>query len=279
MEARQRKLVVLFLAAVALLSTNLVQSALGGPDGTATGTLTLNGATVDLRHAYASAQPGFFDKKTEDIRVLLSDVPLDDAQRADVFELIHLARDGKARIVEVVLNAEAEPISGAIFAPAFEGMVSVTGMHRFDQQAVDRGRISGRLSMDGPRTFQAVTFEYAATFSAPIPRPPTAEELAATLVSPPAQAATAYLAAIRSNRLPMFLDSLTASGAAAYRGPDGAAAFAALRADTPSDSKVVGLATPTPESAVATVNGTRDGIVIEITLELAVERGTWKVAR
>ncbi len=279
MEARQRKLVVLFLASVALVGADTVPSALRGPDGTATGTLTLNGATVQLTHAYASAQPGFFDKKAEDIRVLLSDVPLDDAQRADVFELIHLARDGKARIVEVVLNDEAEPISGAIFAPAFEGMVSVTGMHRFDQPSVERSRISGRLSMEGPRTFQAVTFEYAATFSAPIPRPPTAEELAASLASPPALAATAYLAAIQSNRLPVFLNSLTASAAAAYRGPEGPAAFAALRADTPSDSKVVGLTTPTPESTIATVSGTRDGIVIEITLELAVERGTWKVAR
>jgi hypothetical protein len=278
-EARQRKLVVLFLAASLLVGAELAPSALRGPDGTATGTLTLNGATVHLRHAYASAQPGFFDKKAEDIRVLLSDVPLDDAQRADVFELIHLARDGKARIVEVILNAEAEPISGAIFAPAFEGMVSVTGMHRFDQQSVDRARISGRLSMDGPRTFQAVTFEYAATFSAPIPRPPTAEELAASLASPPAQAATAYLEAIRSNRLPVFLDSLTSSGGAEYRGPNGAADFAALRADTPPDSKVIGLATPTPENAIATVNGTRDGIVIELTIELALERGVWKVAR
>ena len=55
---------------------------------------------------YAAARPGFFDKATEDIRVLLSDVALPDSARADVFELIRLAREGKARVVEVLINSE-----------------------------------------------------------------------------------------------------------------------------------------------------------------------------
>ena len=35
-----------------------------------------DGKPINLAHAYASAQPGFFDQQTEDIRVLLTDLPL-----------------------------------------------------------------------------------------------------------------------------------------------------------------------------------------------------------
>ena len=105
MEARRRKLVVLLLFVPAVAIALAVPSAVLAADGAAEGMLTVNGTTFPLKYAYASAKPGFFDKTKEDIHVLLSDVPLSDEQRADVFEIIHLARDGKAHVVEVVLDA------------------------------------------------------------------------------------------------------------------------------------------------------------------------------
>src|SRR5207247_524426 len=100
-----------------------------GREGTVTGTLTLNGASTPLAHVYASVEPGIFDKAAEDVHILLSDVPLPDDTRADTFAMIHLARDGKARVVEVIVDASGQVISGAIYAKNFDGMVSVTGMH------------------------------------------------------------------------------------------------------------------------------------------------------
>jgi hypothetical protein len=279
MEARRRKLELVVLGVAAIVVAFAVPSAQAGADGTAEGTLTLNGTTIPLKYAYASAKPAFFDKGKEDIHILLSDVPLTDEQRDDVFELIKLARAGQARVVEVVLDADARPISGAFFAQPFEGMVSATGMHQFEQSAFEHKRVAGRLSTDGARTFQHVTYEYAATFSAIIPRPPTAEEVAAALVSPPGQAAAAYVTAILDNNLTAFLERLSEPAAAAYRGAGGQAAFAALRAETPADSKVVGLTTPTETTAIATIDGTRDGIVIEAVVELALVDGTWKVTK
>jgi hypothetical protein len=279
MEARRRKLEVVILGVAAIVVAFAVPFALAGADGTAEGTMTLNGATIPLKYAYASAQPAFFDKSKEDIHILLSDVPLTDEQRADVFELIKLARAGKARGLEVVLDADARPISGAFFAQPFEGMVSATGMHRFEQSVFEHKRVAGRLSTDGTRTFQHVTYEYAATFSAIIPRPPTAEEVAAALVSPPGLAAAAYVTAILDDNLTAFLGRLSEPAAAAYRGAGGQAAFAALRAETPADSKVVGLTMPTETTAIATIDGTRDGIVIEAVVELALLDGTWKVSK
>ena len=287
MEDRRRKLVVFVLAAalvLALYVPSAVQAARlrqgsGGQDGAAEGTLTVNGTTYALKYAYASAQPGFFDKSKDDIHVLLSDVPLTDDQRADVFEIIHLADDGKAHVVEVVLDAAQKPIAGSFFSKPFEGMVSATGMHVFEPQAFEHKRIAGRLYTDGARTFQDVTYEYSATFAAAIPRPPTPEEVAAALASPPGQTAAAFVSAIHGSSLAAVVALLAEPAAGPFRGAGGGAVFAALKADIPADSKVVALTAPTESTAIATINGTRDGIVIEAVVELSRIAGQWKVTK
>jgi hypothetical protein len=287
MEDRRRKLVVFLLAAPALalaLRSPFAAHAAGlrqhddGHDGAADGTLTVNGTTYSLKYAYASAQPGFFDKSKEDIRVLLSDLPLTDDQRADVFEIIRLANDGKAHVVEVVLDADQKPIAGSFFTKPFEGMVSATGMHLFEPQTFEHKRIAGRLHTDGARTFQDVTYEYTATFAAAIPRSPTPEEVAAALASPAGRTAAALVAAIHEDNFAAFVALLADPAASAFRA-GGAAAFAALKGDTRPDSKVVGLTRPSESTAIATINGTRDGIVIETIVELASIGGEWKVVK
>jgi hypothetical protein len=250
-----------------------------GQEGSVTGTLTLDGVSVALTHVYASAQPGSFDKSTEDVHVLLSDVALSDAARADVFALIHLARDGKARILEIVIDATGLPIGGSIFAKNFDGHVSAAGMHHFDRERLERTQIAGRLSTDGPETFMGVTWQYDAHFSAPIPRKSTAAERAAALASPPARAAAAHLAALRRADLVGFLPTLSASAAADYRGPDGRDRLTALRADMPRDSRVVDLIAQTDGSVLAVVEGHQAGVVIGHTLKMVLDGGVWKVGK
>jgi hypothetical protein len=190
-----------------------------------------------------------------------------------------MGRDGRAHVVEVVLDAEAAPISGAIYAKAFDGSVSMTGMHRFAKQVFEHARVAGRLSMDEPRSFHGVTFQYDATFAARIPRPPTAEEVAAAIASPPGAAAAQCVDAIRAGNLAAFVSTLAGGTAAAYSGPEGAARFEALRKETPQDSHLAGLERPSDTTASAIVNGTRDGIVIEFQIELALEGGAWLVVK
>jgi hypothetical protein len=66
-----------------------------------------------------------------------------------------------------------------------------------------------------------VTWRYDVRFAASIPRPPTAEEQAAAIASPPAFAASQHIAAIRLAKLDGFLATPTAPAAADYRGADG----------------------------------------------------------
>lgn len=269
---------VLLLALPALLA---VPPQAAGTEGTVTGALTLDGLSVPLTHVYATAQPGFFDKKIEDIHVLLSSVALSDEQRADPFALIELARQGKASAVEVVIDAQGSPIGGSLFAESFDGMVSAAGMHDFERERLERGVISGRLSVKEPHTFMGVTYQYDARFTAPIPRPPTADELAAALVSPPAVAAGAYVAAVHEGQLPRVLATLSEAAAADYRGPDAADRLKQLAADMPADSRVVGLVPQTDGTVLASIEGHRaeDGMVIGYTLRMVQTRGSWRVGK
>jgi hypothetical protein len=245
----------------------------------ATGGITVNGRQFALRYAYASVQPGLFDKNTEDVHLLLTDVPVAEPMRGDMFALSRLARGGQLHGVEVVLDAKGEPTSGFLFLEAFSGLVSVSGMHQFDRKALERSLISGRVFTDGPRTFSGLTWSYDATFSCAIARPPTAEEKASALKSPPALAAVAHLEAVQKG-FDAFVATLTESAAASYRSPGGLERFQDVRADTPSDSRVVSLASGPDGTAVATVQAMRrDGVVIEFSLKVRQVGTAWKIER
>jgi hypothetical protein len=126
-----------------------------------------------------------------------------------------------------------------------------------------------------------VTYQYDARFSAPIPRPPTAEELAAALGSPPALAANAYVAAAHGGQLVPFLATLSADAAADYQGPDGGRKLEQLAADMPADSRAVGLTPQTDGTVLVSVEGHRpeDGMVIGYMLRMVRIGGAWRVGK
>ena len=278
MEGGQGKLVVRKVVLAAAAITLWTATAQAQP-GTATGAITVNGRQFELRYAYASVQPGSFDARTEDVRVLLTDVPVDEPSQADTTALVRLARTGRLHGIEVVLDAKGEPMSGSLFLDSFNGMASVSGVHRFEPKALERSLISGRMFTDSPRTFAGVTWQYDATFSASIKRPPTAEETAAALKSPPALAAAAHVKAVLTS-FDTFVITLTELSATSYRSPGGLNRYNELRAETPADSRVISLAEGPDGTHIATVQGLRrDGIVIESSLKLRREGTAWKVER
>ena len=275
MEDGPRKLVKQVVAAIALLWASTAQAQ---PEN-ANGAIVVNGRTFALRYAYASAQPGSFDKNSVDVRVLLTDVPVAEPQREDVAALSRLARAGQLHGLEVVIDAKGEPMSGFLFLDAFDGLVSVSGMHRFERKTLEHRLIAGRAFTDGPRTFSGITWAYDASFSSAIVRPPTAEETAASLKTAPALAATAHLEAVQKG-LDAFVATLTASSAASYRASGGAERFTNVRAETPPDSRVVALVNGPDDTRIATVQSVRrDGVVVEFFLKLRLEGAVWKIER
>ena len=184
-------------------------------------------------------------------------------------------------MVEVVLDAERTPISGALYARGSTGWCRPRACTASSRCGSSARRLAGRLFVDGPHEFDGVRWAYDVTFRAAIPRPPTADELAADLASPPGVAASAWLAAARAGRMEAVLPLLAPALAADWTGAAGRTRLAHARADTQPDSRVVSLTRPTATTAIATVHGTRasDGIVVETTFELALVDGAWKITR
>ena len=249
------------------------------PPANASGALTLDGVATPLRYAYATAEPGAFDKTTEDIRIVLSDVPIEPAARGDIFALSRLGRRDEAHIVEVTLNAAGDPIAGAIYASAFNGMLSLTGMHRFERERFDHAAVAGVLHTRAAGQMAGVTYEYYATFIADIPRPPTAAQVAASLVSPPGLVAARHLETLKRGDVAAFTSTLTGEHRAHYAGAEGAARFAALRREMPPDARLLLVETTGATTATATVQGRARGIAIEYLLPLVRDPDGWKVSR
>jgi hypothetical protein len=137
-------------------------------EGKAEGQLIVDGKPVKIAYAYASAQPGFFDNKTEDTRVLLTDVPLPDKALEDDFTRINLAKQGKLHCLEVTINAKQQPISVTIRHPAFKVPQSGGSTEDgFEAKVFDGKVIEGRVFRKSPgKSFEDLGYTYEVTFSA-----------------------------------------------------------------------------------------------------------------
>jgi hypothetical protein len=275
-ESRGRSITIVTRSVLALTLAAACPAHAPAQDGTATGTLRLGDRTAALRYAYASARQDFIDKTMEAIHVLLSDVPLSESARNDLFTLIGLGRKGQATILEVAIDAKGQPITGAIYAAAVNGMLSLSGIHEFERERFDRTGISGRLRTRAPTDVAKVTFEYDVRFSAAISRP-NDKERAASLSSPPAVAAAAYLRALATGDIDAFRRALTNNRAKAYAGAAGVERFNTLRASLPADSRVASVLQQTATNARVGVEGYQGGSIVESVLLLTLEKGAWKV--
>src|SRR3954467_8984229 len=117
------RLTAMVLFASSLLATSLTatDSFADPADGTAEGTLTVNGKVTKVAYAYARSVPGFFDKSTMDTEVIVSDVPLDAKALADPFVRGDLAEAGKLHAFEIIIDASGTPISTAWRDNGFKG--------------------------------------------------------------------------------------------------------------------------------------------------------------
>jgi len=161
--------VVALIASSAL--TVLCALPAAGEDGKAEGTLTVAKTPVKLVHVYAQAQEGFFDKKVNDVLVLLTDGPLSGAALTDPFERRRLEKEGKLRAVEAVINVKGQAINVTVRDKAFGGPPVSGGSTEdvFESKTNDGKTIAGRLYRRTPgASFDDVPYTYDVTFTAPV---------------------------------------------------------------------------------------------------------------
>ena len=190
MSARARTALVVLVS----LGCSLLPSP--GPTARLPRTITVNGKTTKLAHAYARAVKGFFDKTKEDFEVILSDVPLEAKALEDQFERIKLADAGKLHAFEITLNAEGKPISTAFRDNGFK-KASPSGLSSadvFTKKVFDGKTVEGTYKSAKESEFFGETYSFDVAFKAPITRAvaprsaPSAAETAAAQKSPQAKA-------------------------------------------------------------------------------------------
>ena len=163
----------LVAAAVSLLMTSrwAARARAGeSADGTAAGTLTVNGKTTKVAFAYARSVPGFFDKNTKDIQVIVSDVPLDAGALADEFVRIDLAKSGKLHAFEIIIDASGAPISTAWRHDGFKGPMpsGLSSDDVFTKKVLDGKFVEGSYKSAADEEFFGNTYAFDVTFRATI---------------------------------------------------------------------------------------------------------------
>ena len=141
-------------------------------DGTASGTLTVNGKTTQVAYAYARSVPGFFDKSTQDTQVIVSDVPLDATALSDPFVRGDLADAGKLHAFEITIDASGTPISTAwrdngVKGPQPSGLSSADV---FTKTVLDGKIVEGSYKSAEPAEFFGNTYAFDVTFRAVVAR-------------------------------------------------------------------------------------------------------------
>jgi hypothetical protein len=137
----------------------------------AEGKLIVAGKPVAITQVYAYAKEGFFDKKKQDVVLLLCDTAVPPATARDVFARHDLFTSGKAHCVQQTLNTEKQVINFEVGHEAFgrRGEGGGSTEHIFDAKTFDGKTIAGRAYTRSPqKSFDDVPYSYDITFSAAI---------------------------------------------------------------------------------------------------------------
>jgi hypothetical protein len=157
------KIVVLGLAASSMMPV--------AAQNRAEGKLEVDGKPVAITQVYAYAKEGFFDKKKQDVVVLLCDGAVPAPAVRDVFAYKDLIATGKVHCVRQTIDADKQVINFDVGHQRFGSMGENGGSteHVFEAQTFDGKTIAGRARTKGPqKSFKDVPYTYDITFSAAI---------------------------------------------------------------------------------------------------------------
>lgn len=280
MSARARTTLAVF-AAFALL----VSPAAPAADGKAEGTITVNGKTTKLVHAYARAVKGFFDAAKEDVEVILSDVPLEAKALEDQFERSRMADAGKLHAFEIRLDADGKPISTSFRDNGFK-KASPSGLSSadvFTKKVFDGKTVEGRYKSAKESEFFGETYSFDVSFRADVTRapkavPPTAAETAAAQKAPQAAVYADFLRAIQKEDLPALRKLFSKEQAKNLDDPEARKMVGMVKMMSPTEIKVLKVV-ETGDKAELTVTGKQDGSVASGVVHMVKEGGAWKVQR
>ena len=255
--------------------------------GKASGTLTIDGKSVDLKYAYAMAQPNTFDKDKTDIAVLLTGSPFNEGAIKDAEQLDDAVGKEHGWAFFKIDDA-GKPIHEVIDHPAAGGsrlMMSGFTQAGFVQKKKGNDRLEGSFATKKVEDFLDHTYEIKVEFSAPILRAKLPEPLPDAKTGEalprdggePGKSYAAYLKAVRDKDIPTIrmlapVDEQGISESELQQMLDFMAAM------SPADAKIT-MGYVRGERAVLYLEGVLDGEKQYGTVELAKKGRIWKVAK
>jgi hypothetical protein len=156
-------------------------SAEGPKSGAAAGVLTINPEatfaqggdevkTIKLNYARVQATKDPFDKKKDEFRIVLSDLPVTDAVMKQANGVTMLVQTGKLQAVEFFLAADGKPSWGTMLYKMLSLSLNEQSF-KFERKVFDGKTVAGKLSMDARNIVNGKPkYSCAATFSAPVLR-------------------------------------------------------------------------------------------------------------
>lgn len=161
----------------ALVRAALVACLVAGPAAAqeARGTLTANGKSTSLAHAYAYEVDSELERGYLDVVVVLSDRALAAADARDGDRLEAMARRGELAALVVRLNPDARVLSAMPLSAAFTTIIRSAAFVRWEPSAFDEKRVAGRVHTGGAQDAFRQKWSYDVTFSAPIALDPAAK--------------------------------------------------------------------------------------------------------
>lgn len=199
--------------AVPLLAAGVRPSALAQSlaPGQASGSFSIDGKPVVLKHAIAMSQPNRFDEKKRDIAILLSPSPVSDRALEGQSDLERVARDLQTYALFKV-DDSGKPITEVLAHPALgEQRLQMSGFTRAELKAVTlrKDRIEGSFETKQPEDFLKHQYRIKvafnalirqATLPAPLPDAKTGKKLPAD-GGEPGHAYLAWQEAVRKRDL------------------------------------------------------------------------------
>jgi hypothetical protein len=255
-------------------------------DGTASGTLTVNGKTVQLKYVYAALKEDPFDKKKKATQLLVTDQAIPADAASDEFRLMEVRDKQKLNGVMVLITGDKRIVSGAVYSPLLKKMdyVSGVGMQQLELTTHTAARVAGRVWLEKPHDFFDNIYQYNITFDAAIgaqksdkPEQPKGTPLPAG-GGDPGKAYDTYRKALMGGNIPALRKSVVAEHAKDLDSPDFKDQLKMIQAFQPKNVKVTGGAV---DGDTATLLATaKDGSETSNgTITMLREGGAWKLSK
>lgn len=159
------------IAQIAAVGATALWIAPASAQNHAEGTLIVDGKPIAVTQVYAYAQEGFFDKKKQDVVVLLCDIAVPSKTARDVFARHDLFVAGKAHCVQQTVNTDKQVINFEVGHERFgrKGEGGGSTEHLFEATTFDGKTVAGRARTKGSqKSFDDVPYSYDITFSAAV---------------------------------------------------------------------------------------------------------------